>query len=496
MSGDNTFRRQLDRSLNDWVNEGLIEVEQRDRLRSYYRLDELPAAATSKFAAVLLTIGGLLIGLGIVTFVAANWAAIPRSVRALGVLMLTLGFNTAGFFWWTTDGEHLRLRPRVKTLGSAMLLVGQLGWGASIALMAQWVQIDRSPAGLFAIWGGTVLLMAFGLRHTVSAALGTVLIAIAHCAWALDFNSADWIELSMPFAAFWASALLVGLAYWCRSRWVFALSLIACGLIVWLGDLWMDWNIYVSSYEARGGYSSYEATLDNAWTWLLVSWCALLWGGSVLHQHYLKPSRRTDEVDSSRDGNLDFAPTAQLLGVLPILVVLTISGFRFVAHEQRGWNMYSDIGLFSGILLSPITGTFILMSLAIATYGWAVLWQRRQQFQPSELVMHGAVAIALAGCLMLKSGVLAGWSLVVFANVLLFVVAATLAWQGLQLASRWRFWVGLLSLTLQILIRFFEYDTGLLLKSLVLVVCGIGVVAAGLKFERSVYARRLPGSKS
>jgi hypothetical protein len=46
-----------------------------------------------------------------------------------------------------------------------------------------------------------------------------------------------------------------------------------------------------------------------------------------------------------------------------------------------------------------------------------------------------------------------------------------------------------LGLTLVVLTRFFEYPTGLLAKSVALVVCGIGVIWIGLKFERRIFSR-------
>jgi hypothetical protein len=44
-----------------------------------------------------------------------------------------------------------------------------------------------------------------------------------------------------------------------------------------------------------------------------------------------------------------------------------------------------------------------------------------------------------------------------------------------------------LGLTLVVLTRFFEYQTNLMTKSAVLVVCGIGVIWLGLKFERRIF---------
>ncbi|WP_280949143.1 hypothetical protein [Limnospira maxima] len=42
----------------------------------------------------------------------------------------------------------------------------------------------------------------------------------------------------------------------------------------------------------------------------------------------------------------------------------------------------------------------------------------------------------------------------------------------------------------------FEYETELLLKALVLVLCGIAVIIAGLWFEKNLSRPTLPNSKS
>jgi uncharacterized membrane protein len=69
-------------------------------------------------------------------------------------------------------------------------------------------------------------------------------------------------------------------------------------------------------------------------------------------------------------------------------------------------------------------------------------------------------------------------------NVLLFLLAVGLIREGLALGNRPTFWGGMVLITLQIISRLFEYNTELLLKSFVFVLCGIGVIAAGLWFER------------
>jgi uncharacterized membrane protein len=69
-------------------------------------------------------------------------------------------------------------------------------------------------------------------------------------------------------------------------------------------------------------------------------------------------------------------------------------------------------------------------------------------------------------------------------NVLLFVIAIGLIRESLEKSQRIHFWTGIILLTIQIPSHLFEYDTALLLKAFVFALCGIGVSAAGLWFER------------
>ena len=71
-------------------------------------------------------------------------------------------------------------------------------------------------------------------------------------------------------------------------------------------------------------------------------------------------------------------------------------------------------------------------------------------------------------------------------NLLLTMLAIGLIRDGLTLVQRRTFWGGMVMLVLQIVTRMFEYDTGLLLKALVFVLCGGAIIASGLWFERQL----------
>jgi uncharacterized membrane protein len=74
-------------------------------------------------------------------------------------------------------------------------------------------------------------------------------------------------------------------------------------------------------------------------------------------------------------------------------------------------------------------------------------------------------------------------------NLLLFLLSVGLIREGLAQGQRRLFWGGMILLSLQIFSRMLEYNTDLLFKSLVLFLCGLGVIAAGLWFERYVKTR-------
>ncbi|MBA2748236.1 MAG: hypothetical protein H0U45_05745 [Tatlockia sp.] len=71
-------------------------------------------------------------------------------------------------------------------------------------------------------------------------------------------------------------------------------------------------------------------------------------------------------------------------------------------------------------------------------------------------------------------------------NALLFMLSIGLMREGLTHGQRRAFWFGLLLLIFRILNWFFLANTGLFIKSLVFVLCGVGVIAIGLWFEKYV----------
>lgn len=448
------FRRQLRAEAKLWQAENLISASLYEQLAERYQFNALETASQNSFLAILIGLGAVLLGLGVITFVAANWQAWSREVKWSLLLVLFIVVNTGGFSLWRTQKSG-----RGRRFGEGLLLLGALILGANLALSGQMFHIEGSSYGLFLIWGLGVLLMSYSLRLTSLGVLSILLIVTAYWQGVSQLFSPgefSWIKLLMNHFALASALLFVPLAYWCRSRAVFAGALFAIlpALQFSLAGL-LNFNLPAGLY--------------------VVLACALpiglLWG----YDDTLWP-----QVERKF-----FQPLARTLALW--LMALTF----FWASFYWLWNLFSASSLQNP---PPIRELSPLIDISIFI-GFTV-WEWLHLAKPSRLYPKRwgleAVDVAVAG-LTLASASVAFWHLTVgpisilatfIFNVLMFLLAAGLIRLGLARGKRDAFWGGLVLLTLQIMSRMFEYNTELLLKSLVFVLCGVGVIAAGFWFER------------
>ena len=130
-------RKFLETESPAWVAEGLISAEQQQRLLARYPTDE-PAVA------LLPLLGGLLLGLGVLSYVAANWQGIPEALR-LGLLLVALisAYGSGIYF----------LRRGQQALGTGLLGLGLLVFGGGIVLTGQLYHLVSYDARALVLWG-------------------------------------------------------------------------------------------------------------------------------------------------------------------------------------------------------------------------------------------------------------------------------------------------------------------------------------------------------
>lgn len=455
------FRHQLRQEAKLWQAEGLINESLYQQLSDRYQLDNLEKAASDRFVTILISLGGILLGLGVITFVAANWQEWSREVKIILLLSLFIAVNTAGFYLWRQPPTPPNESSKKRKLGQGLLIFGALILGANIAFMAQMFHIGGSPYGLYLVWGFGVIAMAYGLRLTSLGVLGIILIGIGYWqGWTNSFYQGEftWLEFLLEHIALVAALVFVPLAYWCRSRAVFFMALLVLIPAAQISSFAL-FKLDLPAGLCVGIFLTLPA--------------ALLWG--------------YDDTSLAKIDRKIFQPLARNLAIWYLSIGFTCLSFHGL------WNGLSISGSNTTDADIPISW-FVLIDVAF--FIGFTIWQWFRLAQPGKIHPQrwgfDAVTSVIGGFLAV-TGLVLFWQIDIseitelatfIINIEMFLLAAGLIRIGLVKAKRHAFWGGLVLLTVQIMSRTFEYNTGLLLKSLVFVLCGVGVILAGLWFER------------
>ncbi len=142
------------------------------------------------------------------------------------------------------------------------------------------------------------------------------------------------------------------------------------------------------------------------------------------------------------------------------------------------------------IYLEPI----ILLLLTIFAW-WRLKLSKNEEYygDPNMFLGFDLTSIVVA-ILLILTGVLISCDIsiapitfrgVLFFNIFLGLLSFGLIRESLAQGKRFRFWSGIILIVLQIFTRMIEYDTDLLFKAFVFFLCGIGIIIAGLWFEKN-----------
>ena len=227
----------LRRETRRWVDEGLVEPFQAERILNRYGTslnDTAPSAL-----GLLTGLAGLFAGLALLLLVSANWEQLPRLARFAGLVTLTAVLNGWGV---------LRL-ARAGT-GGGLLFLGGFAYGASIMLTGQMYHLgEHFPNGL--------LLWALGLVP-LTLLSGGRLLALQGLAVAVA-----WMLLEYRFAAPWLMPLFLAVAFWVAwRRRVAGLALATlAATALWL-NLMLAW-VYATDFgpQAQEGMISFNLGL-------------------------------------------------------------------------------------------------------------------------------------------------------------------------------------------------------------------------------------------
>ncbi|HEY7479710.1 MAG TPA: DUF2157 domain-containing protein [Gemmatimonadales bacterium] len=206
--------------LRRWVDAGLLDGQVAERIRAWER--ERGAPPSLRWPAWLaLGLGGLLLGAGILLFVAAHWDTLGPLQRFGLVLLVLASLHLAG----------AAAAVSTPALSSSLHACGTVALGGGIFLSGQIFHLEEHwPGGLF-LWAVGAWIGWWLLRQWPQAALGALLTP----AWL----AGEWMvrtDGSRSGAVLGVFILLTALAYLgavpSRGRWPAARRALA-----WLGGL-------------------------------------------------------------------------------------------------------------------------------------------------------------------------------------------------------------------------------------------------------------------
>ena len=155
---------QIEQKLQQWVEASVIDSPAADRIRAF----ELSHGSRGMRWPVVLaiTFGAIMVGAGILLFVAAHWDNLSPTQRFVLVLAMIAGFHLAAG----------ALMPRLRALGIALHGVGTAALGAGIFLAGQIFNLQEHWPGGILLWAIGALLSWAVLRDWVQATLTALLI--------------------------------------------------------------------------------------------------------------------------------------------------------------------------------------------------------------------------------------------------------------------------------------------------------------------------------
>lgn len=453
------FRHQLSQEVKQWQDEGLIDENQAQVLAQRYQFSALRNADNYRFILFLMGLGSILLGLAVITLVAANWQVWSKELKLSLLIVLWIGVNGAGFYLWRGSENSGRSR-----LGQGLLIAGILLLGANLGFIAQMFHLSSATYELFLLWGAGAIAMAFALRPTSLGLCAWILLEIGYWGGIIEqsfgHSRISFLMIFVRHFALIAAFILVPLAYSCRSQWLFGLVTVG-GILAFLTNISVFFRpFFESSPWVAGVLWAIAMGLPPSLTW---TYQDNLWFFPTSSVHFGSISRKIAIV---------------FLGLLLSVVSIhslwdSTPSFRPMVLTAEDWFMLWDL-----IILGSIT--------LWAGWRWGLAGDRGWGWHSDRTSTAVAGLILMIGALggsyfVLRTPAL--WLTVSF-NLLLFGLAMGCIQQALGTGKRLGFWGGVVLIVLQLFSRMVEYDTGLRLKATILFLCGLGVISAGLWFER------------
>jgi uncharacterized membrane protein len=212
-------RKVIETEGRRWVELGIVSAEQYGQIMRLY--------SEKKHAIGLIPLlGSILLGLGLISFIAANWHGVPEVLRLTLLLTALIGFYFAGEAFINKDQTRL---------GIGFIGLGLITFGGGIVLIAQMFHLQAYDVTSWLVWGSVGLMLTYLYRSRYIYLLSFLILSIAQWYSVVEFNQ-------FSYATFVISIL--GLGYYCWTHksslltWLFSISFIVQSIMLIVNKDW------------------------------------------------------------------------------------------------------------------------------------------------------------------------------------------------------------------------------------------------------------------
>ena len=207
------YLQRLKRDMELWIERGWVTPANAQAILA----SSSGEATTRRIPQMLALLGAVLIGFAAMSFVAANWAEIPKLVK------LILLFAALWAAWGAAFILHQRGHP---AYAEAAVIGGLALFGGNIMLIAQIYHVDAGAPGWVLLWSLVALAAAWALPSRAALAI-SILLTIIWSAWSPPaLHTPHWL-----FFLPWAAALALTI----RLSWLPGFHLALLSAWVWAG---------------------------------------------------------------------------------------------------------------------------------------------------------------------------------------------------------------------------------------------------------------------
>jgi uncharacterized membrane protein len=325
-----------------WVQKKIVTREQYEQILALYN--------DNKHAiGVLPLLGSILVGLGILSFIAANWQEIPQMARLVMIIVLMVACYGGGELFRRNGNERL---------GLAITALGLVSFGGGIVLIAQMFHLVSYDIMSFIVWGSVGTLLTYMYRSKFLYLLSLLI-----------FTGAQWYSTieHHQFSYVGFIIMVVGLGYygWKNQHmalaWFFSLSIVLQSLILVLEREWKFLWIFVPLMalyalgdwikDRSSGFALQSVPLASAFIFAIVMVFAF------------------DEVSIS-DRNDILAEPLYFAGSMLLLLAASLYG---------KWKNQRVSSAFEWVLLIPVVylnaGIAVMYLLLLFFFSFYVLWR-------------------------------------------------------------------------------------------------------------------------